>query len=123
ADLLTMRCATVEEIHSLRQDLAPIVVAKVVEAARHPDSEHLSVTRVDAGGGELLDVVCGAPNVRAGALYPFAPVGAVMPDGLKIERRKIRGAVSAGMLCSARELGLGSDHEGILELQVDAAPG
>lgn len=123
ADLLTMRCATVEEIHSLRQDLAPIVVARVVEAERHPNSEHLSVTRVDAGSGELLDVVCGAPNVRAGALYPFAPVGTVMPDGLKIERRKIRGAVSAGMLCSARELGLGSDHEGILELEVDAAPG
>lgn len=123
AELLTMRCATVEELHSLREDLAQMVVATVVEAAPHPDSDHLSVTKVDAGGGELVDVVCGAPNVRAGASYPFAPVGTVMPDGMRIEKRKIRGATSAGMLCSARELGLGSDHEGILELSVNAAPG
>src|SRR5690606_25390604 len=115
--------ATVEELHSLREDLAQMVVATVVEAAPHPDSDHLSVTKVDAGGGELVDVVCGAPNVRAGASYPFAPVGTVMPDGMRIEKRKIRGATSAGMLCSARELGLGSDHEGILELSVNAAPG
>ncbi len=122
-DLLTMRCATVEELHALRDDLAPFVVARVVESARHPDSDRLSVNKVDAGGVELEDVVCGAPNVRAGALYPFAPVGTVMPGGLKIERRKIRGAVSAGMLCSARELGLGQDHEGILELELDVPPG
>lgn len=122
-DLITMRCATVDELLPLREDLAPIVIARVVECARHPDSDHLSVTKVDAGGGELLDVVCGAPNVRAGALYPFAPVGTTMPGGLKIEKRKIRGALSQGMLCSSRELGLGEDHEGILELAVAAAPG
>ena len=123
AELLTMRCATVEELHPLRADLAPFVVARVVETAPHPDAERLSVNKVDAGGGELLDVVCGAPNVRAGALYPFAAVGTTMPGGLTIERRRIRGATSAGMLCSARELGLGEDHQGILELDVDAAPG
>ena len=122
-ELITMRCATVDELLPLREDLAPIVIARVVECARHPDSDHLSVTKVDAGGGELLDVVCGAPNVRAGALYPFAPVGTTMPGGLKIEKRKIRGALSQGMLCSSRELGLGEDHEGILELSVAAAPG
>ncbi|HKO17150.1 MAG TPA: phenylalanine--tRNA ligase subunit beta [Gemmatimonadaceae bacterium] len=122
-DLITSRVATVDEVVPLRADLAPIVVARVVEAAPHPDSDHLSVTRVDAGTGELLDVVCGAPNVQAGKLYPFAPTGTVMPNGLRIERRKIRGAVSNGMLCSARELGLGEDHEGILELATDAAPG
>lgn len=123
ADLLTMRCATVEEVQALREDLAPFVVARVVETARHPEADRLTVNKVDAGGPELLDVVCGAPNVEAGALYPFAPVGTVMPGGLTIERRKIRGAVSAGMLCSARELGLGQDHEGILKLDVDVPPG
>ena len=122
-DLITMRTATVDDVERLRADLAPIVVARVVEAQRHPDSAKLSVTKVDAGGGTLLDVVCGAPNVAAGKLYPFAPVGTTMPDGLKIERRKIRGAVSEGMLCSARELKLGDAHEGILELDVAAAPG
>ena len=122
-DLITARTATVDEIVPLRQDLATIVVARVVEAARHPDSDHLWVTKVDAGGPELIDVVCGAPNVRAGALYPFAPSGTVMPGGLKLEKRKIRGQWSNGMLCSARELRLGESHEGILELDVAAAPG
>ena len=77
---------------ALRDDLAPIVVARVVEEAPHPDSDHLHVTKVDVGTGELLDVVCGAPNVTAGKLYPFAPTGTMMPGGLKIEKRKIRGA-------------------------------
>jgi len=122
-DLLTAHTATVEDLVPLRTDLAPIVIARVVEAVRHPDSDHLWLTRVDAGGGELLDVVCGAPNVTAGKLYPFALVGTTMPSGIKIERRKIRGIVSNGMLCSAKELGLGENHDGILELELDAAPG
>jgi phenylalanyl-tRNA synthetase beta chain len=122
-DLLTQRVVTVDEVLPLRPDLEPIVIGRVVECARHPDSDHLSVTKVDAGTGELLDVVCGAPNVQAGKIYPFAPVGTTMPNGMKIERRKIRGAVSAGMLCSARELGLGDEHEGIMELEIDAPAG
>src|SRR6188472_4447411 len=122
-DLLTARAATVEELVSLRADLAPIVIARVVEEAPHPDSDHLHLTKVDIGSGELLDVVCGAPNVTAGKLYPFAPTGTVMPGGLKIEKRKIRGQTSNGMLCSARELGLGQEHEGILELDLDVPPG
>jgi phenylalanyl-tRNA synthetase beta chain len=124
-DLITSRCCTVDEIVRLREDLADVVVGRVVEAAPHPNSDHLWVTRVDAGlpGGELLDVVCGAPNVRAGASYPFAPAGSTLPGGLKLEKRKIRGAISNGMLCSARELGLGQDHDGILELETTAAPG
>src|SRR3954468_15390405 len=122
-DLLTAHTATVEEVVALRADLAPIVVARVVEEAQHPDSDHLHITKVDMGTGELLDVVCGAPNVTAGKLYPFAPTGTIMPGGLKIEKRKIRGQTSNGMLCSARELGLGHDHDGILELTVNAAPG
>ncbi len=122
-DLLTARCATVEDVVALRQDLAGIVIGKVVEAGRHPDSDHLWVTKVDSGAGELHHVVCGAPNVTVGTLYPFAPVGATLPGGLKIEKRKIRGELSEGMLCSARELGLGTDHEGILALDVVAEPG
>jgi phenylalanyl-tRNA synthetase beta chain len=122
-DLLTAHVATVEELQSLRTDLAPIIVARVVEAGRHPDSDHLWATKVDAGGPEPLEVICGAPNVTAGKLYPFAPVGTVMPNGMKIERRKIRGIASNGMLCSAKELGLGDNHEGILELDLRASPG
>src|SRR5438874_11072572 len=89
-DLLTARVVTVDELIALRADLASIVVARVVEESPHPDSDHLHVTKVDAGTGELLDVVCGAPNVAAGKLYPFAMTGTVMPSGLKIEKRKIR---------------------------------
>jgi phenylalanyl-tRNA synthetase beta chain len=122
-DLITSRAATVDAVETLRDDLRQIVVARVVECARHPDSDHLSVTRVDAGTGELLDVVCGAPNVRAGKSYPFAKAGTKMPAGFTIERRKIRGAVSNGMLCSAREIGLGEEQDGILELDVDVPPG
>lgn len=122
ADLLTRRCATVDGIVQMREDLRDILIARVVEAGPHPDSDHLWVTKVDAGG-ELLDVVCGAPVVTKGTLYPFAPVGATLPGGLKIEKRKIRGQTSNGMLCSARELQLGSDHAGIMALDIDAKPG
>ncbi len=122
-DALTTRCATVEEMRPVRQDLGDIVIGRVTEAARHPESDHLWITKVDAGQGELLDVVCGAANVTAGTSYPFAPVGATLPGGLKIEKRKIRGQLSNGMLCSSRELGLGQDHEGILALDTDAPPG
>lgn len=125
--LITSHVATVDGMERLRADLATIIVARVVQAGRHPNSDHLWVTKVDDGSGELLDVVCGAPNVTEGALYPFARVGTVMPTGNKggilIERRKIRGEVSNGMLCSARELGVGEDHDGILALDSDAAPG
>ena len=122
-DLLTAHTATVEELIPLRDDLAQIVVARVVEEAAHPDSDHLHITKVDDGSGTLLDVVCGAPNVAAGKLYPFARTGTVLPGGLRIEKRKIRGQTSNGMLCSARELGLGEEHNGILELDVDVTPG
>nr|MBA3891328.1 phenylalanine--tRNA ligase subunit beta [Gemmatimonadaceae bacterium] len=121
-ELITAHTATVDDLVALRADLAPIVVARVVASERIPDTK-LSANKVDAGTGELLDVVCGAPNVAVGKLYPFAPTGTTMPGGLKIERRKIRGAVSNGMLCSSRELGLGADHEGIMELDVAAEPG
>jgi phenylalanyl-tRNA synthetase beta chain len=122
-DVITNRAATVDEVLPLRADLADVVVGLVVEAKPHPNSDHLWVTKVDAGTGELLDVVCGAPNVQVGIKYPFAPSGATLPGGLKLERRKIRGEVSNGMLCSARELALGTNHDGILPLTTDAPPG
>ncbi len=122
-DLLTAHTATVEEMIALRADLAAIVIGKVVEEAPHPDSDHLHITKVDMGTGELLDVVCGAPNVAAGKFYPFAPTGTTLPGGLTIQKRKIRGHTSNGMLCSARELGLGDEQDGIMELDVNVAPG
>jgi phenylalanyl-tRNA synthetase beta chain len=115
--------APVDEIADVGGALRDVRVARVVEAGRHPNADRLSLCRVDAGGGELLSVVCGAPNVRAGAFYPFAPVGATLPGGLQIRRAKIRGETSEGMLCSARELELGRDHEGILEVQGRYEPG
>jgi phenylalanyl-tRNA synthetase beta chain len=122
-DLITARCCPVDELVRLRADLASVVVGQVIEAGPHPDSDHLWVTKVDAGNGELLDVVCGAPNVKVGAKYPFAAAGTTLPGGLKLEKRKIRGATSNGMLCSARELALGEEHDGILELTTSLPPG
>lgn len=122
-DALSRHCVTLDNIARLGADLASFVVAQVVEAGRHPNSDHLWVTKVDDGSGTLLDVVCGAPNVVAGAKYPFARSGTIMPGGLKIEKRKIRGETSNGMLCSSRELGLGQEHDGILTLDTDVAPG
>ncbi|NNK62776.1 MAG: phenylalanine--tRNA ligase subunit beta [Gemmatimonadetes bacterium] len=107
----------VEDLEPLGDGLQGILVARVVEAGRHPNADRLSLCRVDAGQGELHDVVCGAPNVRAGGVYPFVPVGGVLPGGMKIRKAKIRGETSYGMLCSAKELGLGTDHSGILELR------
>lgn len=122
-DLLSRHCVTLDSIERTGADLSQFVVAQVVQAARHPNSERLWVTKVDDGSGELLDVVCGAPNVVQGAKYPFARTGTVMPAGIKIEKRKIRGETSNGMLCSARELALGEEHDGILQLDTDATPG
>ena len=121
-DLLTAHVATVEGLERLRADLVPFVVGRVVASERIPETK-LSFNQVDDGSGTLLDVVCGAPNVTVGALYPFARTGTTMPGGLVIEKRKIRGFTSNGMLCSARELGLGEDHDGILTLTTDAPPG
>ena len=121
-DLITAHAATVEGFERLRADLEPFVVARVVDTEKIPDTK-LSFNHVDDGSGTLLEVICGAPNVTAGAIYPFARSGTTMPAGFKIEKKKIRGYTSNGMLCSARELGLGDEHDGILELKTDAAPG
>ncbi|HSA56044.1 MAG TPA: phenylalanine--tRNA ligase subunit beta [Gemmatimonadaceae bacterium] len=122
-DLVSAHVATVDRMVRLRDDLRDVVVARVLEAGRHPNADTLWVTKVDDGSGTILDVVCGAPNVEAGTLYPFARTGTTLPGGVRIEKRKIRGETSNGMLCSARELGLGEDQSGILALETDAAPG
>jgi phenylalanyl-tRNA synthetase beta chain len=122
ADRLARQVAPVDGVVPIHQDLRDVLVARVLEVKQHPNADRLSLCQVDAGSG-VVEVVCGAPNVQAGKSYPFAPVGATLPGGLKLERRKIRGVESNGMLCSAKELGLGVDHAGILELQTDAPPG
>ncbi|HXH62703.1 MAG TPA: phenylalanine--tRNA ligase subunit beta, partial [Gemmatimonadales bacterium] len=124
ADRLTNACAPVDGVVPIHQDLGDVLIARVLEVQKHPNADRLSLCQVDAGGAEgPVEVVCGAPNVTAGKTYPYAPVGATLPGGVTLERRKIRGVTSNGMLCSARELGLGQDHDGILELDTSAAPG
>ena len=115
--------APADAIEPLHADLGGIVVGLVKSAGQHPNADRLRVCVVDDGSGTERHVVCGAPNVAAGGRYPFAPVGATLPGGLRIEKRKLRGEVSEGMLCSARELGLGDDHQGLWALAGDAAPG
>src|SRR5581483_3054710 len=98
------------------------VVANVLEVAAHPNADKLTLVDIDTGGATTR-VVCGATNVVAGMHVPYAPAGATLPGGFTLERRKIRGETSDGMLCSAKELGLGDDHSGILALDADSALG
>ncbi|MBA2627140.1 MAG: phenylalanine--tRNA ligase subunit beta [Gemmatimonadales bacterium] len=120
---LAMLGAPADAVEPLHAGLGGIIVARVESAVPHPNADRLRVCRVNDGSGTERNVVCGAPNVEAGHMYPLAPVGATLPGGLKIERRKLRGEVSEGMLCSARELGLGDDASGLWELDTEAAPG
>jgi phenylalanyl-tRNA synthetase beta chain len=123
AERLTMLGAPVDAIEPLHTDLGEIVVALVEDVRPHPNADRLRLCVVNDGAPERHTVVCGATNVTAGHKYPFARLGVSLPGGLRIESRKIRGETSEGMLCSARELGLGQDHEGILDLATSAAPG
>jgi phenylalanyl-tRNA synthetase beta chain len=106
----------VEQLEALGEGLDGIVVARVLATRAHPNADKIQLVDVDAGDGEALQVVCGAFNMRLGDLVPLATVGAVMPSGPEIGRRKVRGEWSNGMLCSAREIGLGGDHAGIFIL-------
>ena len=119
---LAMRGAPVEEVEDLAAGLRDIVVGQVIDARPHPNADRLTLCRVLGPAGEV-PVVCGAPDVRTGSYYPFAPVGALLPGGFKIGKRKIRGQLSRGMLCSERELGLGEDHAGIMLLDGEFEPG
>ncbi len=115
AERLTMAGLEVEAYEAAGPQFSGVVVAQILEVARHPNADKLTVCTVDAGG-EKLKVVCGAPNVRAGMKVPLAKIGARLP-GAEIRRTSLRGVESEGMLCSARELGLSDDHSGLLELE------
>ncbi len=126
---MTMAGLEVEEQHSVAPAFTKIVVAQILSAEQHPDADRLRVCKVDAGTGQELQIVCGAPNARVGIKIPCALVGAELPPPeaggkpFMIKVGKLRGVESQGMLCSGRELGLGDDHEGILELPADAPVG
>jgi len=123
AHRITMAGLEVDGIEADGEGLDGVVVAEVLSAEKQPDADRLSVCQVSTGEGEPVEVVCGAPNVRAGLKTPLAPPGTRLPNGMKLRRSKIRGVVSNGMLCSAVELGLGSESDGILELPDDAPAG
>ncbi|WP_048862862.1 YtpR family tRNA-binding protein, partial [Acidisphaera rubrifaciens] len=122
-DTLSAIGLEVEGVEDRGAALAPFRIAHVIEAVQHPNADRLRACRVDAGGGEV-SVVCGAPNARTGMKAVFAPPGAHIPGtGITLKVGEIRGVQSAGMLLSARELGLGDDHSGIIELPPDAPVG
>ena len=130
ADLLTMAGMEVEEVRPVAPPFQGVVVAEIISAEPHPQADRLRVCQVSVGGKAdgLIQIVCGAPNARAGLRAPLAMVGAELPPGadgkpLSIGVGQLRGMESRGMLCSARELGITTDHGGLLELADDATPG
>ncbi len=122
-DKLTMRGLELEEIINPFSSLDGIIVGHVVQCVPHPDSNHLHCCKVDLGQGELVGIVCGAPNVAAGQKVAVAPPGCKLPDGTVIKKAKLRGQPSHGMICSERELGLSDDHSGIMVLPESAEIG
>jgi len=128
ADTLTMAGLEVEELQPVAPPFSKVVVGEIKEAVQHPNADRLRVCQVDVGQGSLLNIVCGAPNARAGIKIPCALVGAELPPGedgkpFLIKLGKLRGVESQGMLCSARELKLSEDHGGLLELDESATVG
>lgn len=126
--MLTMAGLEVEEVEAVAPPFTNVVVAEIREIAKHPDADRLNVCQVDVGTGTLLNIVCGAPNVRVGMKVPCAMAGAVLPPGrdgkpFLIKVGKLRGVESQGMLCSARELKLSEDHGGLMDLPTDAPVG
>ncbi|MDE2339296.1 MAG: phenylalanine--tRNA ligase subunit beta [Gammaproteobacteria bacterium] len=120
---LTMAGLELESITPAAAPFTGVLVGEILSAEKHPQADKLRICRVATGQGEPLQIVCGAPNARAGLKSALAVVGAVLPEGLKIKAAKLRGAESAGMLCSPKELGLAEDSDGILELPADAPTG
>lgn len=123
---LGLECDTVEEVESIRGGLRGLVTARVLTCEAHPDSDHLHVTTVDLGDGTPVQIVCGAPNVAAGQNVIVATVGTTLYDGDKefqIKKSKIRGVESFGMICAEDEIGVGTDHAGIIVLPEDVKPG
>ena len=120
---LTMAGLEVDSVERLDAGVEGLVVGEVLSVEKHPDADKLRVCRVDAGQGEVLQIVCGAPNVLAGGKYPLARIGARLPGDITIRKSRLRGVESYGMLCSARELGLGDAHQGLMELPPEARTG
>jgi phenylalanyl-tRNA synthetase beta chain len=118
---LTLIGLEVEAIDPVAPPFDGVVVGEVIECGRHPNAEKLSLCQVTTDGSNRMQIVCGAPNVRAGLKVAVATVGARLPGGIVIRRAKLRGLESNGMLCSARELGLGDEHDGIMELDPSLA--
>jgi phenylalanyl-tRNA synthetase beta chain len=118
ADRLTMAGLEVEGVEAVTPEFSGVVVGKVLKVEPHPQADRLQVTEVTTGSG-TYQVVCGAPNVQAGLLYPFAPIGAVVAGGHKIKTAKLRGVPSEGMLLAEDELGLSTDHVGLMEIPQD----
>ncbi len=114
-DTFTIRCAEVEDVKVVGNSFEGVVVAEIKECVDHPDSDHMHVLQVDVGEDELIQVVCGAPNVRVGLKTALVRVGGRIDD-INITARPLRGIVSNGMCCSGNELSISDDHEGILEL-------
>jgi phenylalanyl-tRNA synthetase beta chain len=119
AERLTLAGLEVEAVTPVAPPFSGVVVGEVLGVIRHPNAEKLSVCEVTTDGSNRLTIVCGAPNVRSGLKVAVALVGAELPGGMAIKRVKLRGIESNGMLCSARELGLGSEHDGIMELPAE----
>ena len=122
AATLTAIGLEVEEVTPLGDCLDGVVVAQILSAGKHPEADRLQVCQVDTGSG-TVQIVCGAPNARAGLKAPLAMVGATLPGGMAIKAAKLRGVESAGMLCSAKELGVDADASGLMELPADAQVG
>lgn len=122
AHLLTMAGLEVEEAETAAPAFSGVVVAEVKSVEKHPDADRLNVTQVDVGTGELIQIVCGAPNVKAGIKVPCSLPGAVLPGNFKIKPTKMRGVESNGMLCSTNELGLPDDGVDGLHILPDDAP-
>lgn len=120
---ITMAGLEVDGVDPVAGEFTGVVVGEVVECGQHPDADKLRVTKVNVGGDELLDIVCGAPNCRLGIKVAVATVGAVLPGNFKIKKAKLRGQPSLGMLCSFSELQISDDHDGIIELSQDAPVG
>ena len=123
AEQLTMAGLEVDAVEPVAAGFSGVIVAEVIAVEAHPDADKLRVCQVAAGKDEPLQIVCGAPNVRAGMKAPLATVGGRMPGDMKIKKAKLRGVPSHGMLCSARELGLSDEHQGLMELPGDAPVG
>ena len=120
---LTLIGLEVEDVTGIGGALEGVVVAQILECARHPEADRLQVCSVDAGLAQPLQIVCGAPNARPGLKAPLAMIGATLPGGIAIKAAMLRGVESSGMLCSAKELGIDSDASGLLELSADAPVG